>query len=53
LRISVLPPLLAQNTDAGFASAQALCGAMKRMATKNNPLARRILLSRFSRIDTL
>jgi hypothetical protein len=46
LRISVLPPLLPQNTDAGFASAQALCGPMSSMPMQINPKVRRILFSR-------
>jgi hypothetical protein len=36
---------LAQNTDAGLASAQALCGAASNTATKTNPILRRILFS--------
>jgi hypothetical protein len=44
LRISLLPPLFAQNTDAGFASAQARCGLMTSRATKINPIGRSILL---------
>ena len=35
LRISLLPPLLTQNTEAGFGSAQAISG------TANNPATRR------------
>jgi len=40
---------LAQNTDAGLASAQALCGVASNMATKMNPIPRRILFSRLAR----
>jgi hypothetical protein len=47
LRISLLPPLWAQNTDAGFASAHAPRGLMTSMATKINPIDRRISFSRF------
>src|SRR5262249_41052475 len=43
MRISLLPPLWAQNTDAGFASAHARCGPMTSMATKINAIDRRIL----------
>src|SRR5262249_22963720 len=43
LRISLLPPLCAQNTDAGFASAHARCEPMTSMATKINAIDRRIL----------
>src|SRR5262249_35633983 len=54
LRISLLPPLFAQNTDAGFASAHALCGLVTSRARKMNPIDRRISFSRFvSVFDTL
>ena len=43
-----MPPLLAQNTEAGFASAQALCGPMSSMPIKINPKVRRILVSPFA-----
>ena len=33
-----MPPLWAQNTDAGFASAHARCEPMTSMATKINPI---------------
>jgi hypothetical protein len=42
-----LPPLFAQNTDAGFASAQALGALMTTsMATTMNAINRRISFSR-------
>jgi hypothetical protein len=43
-----LPPLLAQNTEAGFASAQALCGPISSIPIKINPKVRRILFSPFA-----
>jgi len=45
LRISLLPPLCAQNTDAGLASAQALSGQMASIATKTSPIDYRISFS--------
>src|SRR5438445_7852664 len=41
-RISLLPPLFAQNTEAGFASAHALSGLISNTARKINALARHI-----------
>src|SRR5258708_16369241 len=48
LRISLLPPLWTQNTDAGFASAQARSGPMASMTRKMKPIDRRIFFSRFA-----
>src|SRR5262245_44412301 len=45
LRISLLPPLFAQNTDAGFASTHALCGFVISRATKIKAIARGMLSS--------
>src|ERR1700682_6042413 len=47
LRISLLPPLWTQNTDAGFASAQARSGPMASMARTMKPVDRRMLFSQF------
>jgi hypothetical protein len=40
-----LPPLFAQNTDAGFASAHACCGLVISVATKIKAIARGMLSS--------
>jgi hypothetical protein len=40
-----LPPLFAQNTDAGFASAHAGCGLVISVATKIKAIARGMLSS--------
>jgi hypothetical protein len=40
---------LAQNTDAGLASAQALCGAASKTQRKMNPIPHRILFSWLAR----
>jgi hypothetical protein len=45
-----LPPLWAQNTDAGFANAQARCVLMTSMATKMSPIDRRIFFLRFASV---
>src|SRR5262245_27033527 len=46
LRISLRPPLSTQNTEAGLASAHALCGAMASMPRKTKPIDRRMLFDR-------